>query len=434
MKTKNVIKIAIYVVVVALITYFAIFGLKIGERTIIKSAKNINTGLDISGGVTIIYQAVPDEGKEITEDDLKKSVAVIEKRLYAKNIFDYIVRYDISTNQITVEVPVDTSDTSVDPLKAVEGLDKTAKVEFRDPDSNVLLSGDDIVSAKYSETSTDSTGLRSPHVELTFSEEGATKFSEATGNLIGKTIAIYLDDTCLTEPVVNQQITSNNAIITMGNGTYAEKKKNAEEYAMLIDSGAMPFTLNVVNKEYIGPYIGQQALEISIRAGIVALILVCLIMIVVYRLPGLVSSISLIAYIALTILIIANTNISLTLPGIAGLILSLGMAVDANVIIFERLKEELKQNIGYKRAFERSFKNAMTAIIDGNVTTFTVAILLYIVGTGLVKGFGIILALGVVLSLLTAVLLTKYLLKEFMPLYDKGAFLFGIKKEVKNND
>jgi len=433
-KTKNVIKIAIYVVFVALISYFAIFGLKIGERTIIKSAKNINTGLDISGGVTIIYQAVPDEGKEITEDDLKKSVAVIEKRLYAKNIFDYIVRYDISTNQITVEVPVDTSDTSVDPLKAVEGLDKTAKVEFRDPDSNVLLSGDDIVSAKYSETSTDSTGLRSPHVELTFSEEGATKFSDATAKLIGKTIAIYLDDTCLTEPVVNQQITSNNAIITMGNGTYAEKKKNAEEYAMLIDSGAMPFTLNVINKEYIGPYIGQQALEISVKAGIVALILVCLIMIVVYRLPGLVSSISLIAYIAFTILIIANTNISLTLPGIAGLILSLGMAVDANVIIFERLKEELKQNIGYKRAFERSFKNAMTAIVDGNVTTFTVAILLYIVGTGLVKGFGIVLALGVVLSLLTAVLLTKYLLKEFMPLYDKSTFLFGIKKEVKNND
>lgn len=434
MKTKNVIKIAIYVVFVALISYFAIFGLKIGERTIIKSAKNINTGLDISGGVTIIYQAVPDEGKEITEDDLKKSVAVIEKRLYAKNIFDYIVRYDISTNQITVEVPVDTSDTSVDPLKAVEGLDKTAKVEFRDPDSNVLLSGDDIVSAKYSETSTDSTGLRSPHVELTFSEEGATKFSDATAKLIGKTIAIYLDDTCLTEPVVNQQITSNNAIITMGNGTYAEKKKNAEEYAMLIDSGAMPFTLNVINKEYIGPYIGQQALEISVKAGIVALILVCLIMIVVYRLPGLVSSISLIAYIAFTILIIANTNISLTLPGIAGLILSLGMAVDANVIIFERLKEELKQNIGYKRAFERSFKNAMTAIVDGNVTTFTVAILLYIVGTGLVKGFGIVLALGVVLSLLTAVLLTKYLLKGFMPLYDKSTFLFGIKKEVKNND
>lgn len=434
MKTKNVIKIAIYVVVVALISYFAIFGLKFGERTIIKSAKNINTGLDISGGVTIIYQAVPDEGKEITEEDLKKSVAVIEKRLYAKNIFDYIVRYDISTNQITVEVPVDTSDTSIDPLEAVEGLDKTARVEFRDPDSNVLLSGDDIVSAKYSETATNSTGLRSPHVELTFSEEGANKFSEATGNLIGKTIAIYLDDTCLTEPVVSQQITSNNAIITMGNGTYAEKKASAEEYAMLIDSGALPFSLNVISKEYIGPYIGQQALEISIKAGIVALILVCLIMIIVYRLPGLVSSISLIAYIALTILIIANTNISLTLPGIAGLILSLGMAVDANVIIFERLKEELKEKIGYKRAFERSFKNAMTAIIDGNVTTFTVAILLYIVGTGLVKGFGIILALGVVLSLLTAVLLTKYLLKEFMPLYDKNTFLFGIKKEVKNND
>lgn len=434
MKTKNVIKIVIFVAIVALISYFAVFGLNIGDRTIIKGARKINTGLDISGGVTLVYQAEPEEGKEITEDDLKKSVAVIEKRLYAKNIFDYIVRYDVSTNQITVEIPVDTSDTSKDPLKAVEGLDQTAKVEFRDPDSNVLLSGEDIVSARYSDNPTDASGLRSPHVELTFSEEGAKKFSEATGNLIGKKIAIYLDDNMLTDPVVNQQITSNNAIITMGEGTYSEKKANAEEYAMLIDSGALPFTLKVINKEYIGPYIGQQALEISIKAGIIALILICIIMIVVYRLPGFVSSVSLIAYIALTILIIANTNISLTLPGIAGLILSLGMAVDANVIIFERLREELKQKIGYKRAFERSFKNAMTAIIDGNVTTFTVAILLYIVGVGLIKGFGIILALGVVLSLITAVLLTKYLLKEFMPLYDKSAFLFGIKKEVKTND
>ncbi|MDO4282745.1 MAG: protein translocase subunit SecD [Clostridia bacterium] len=434
MKAKNVIKIAIYIVVVTVISYFAMFGLHIGDRTVIKGVKNINTGLDISGGVTIIYQAEPEEGKEITEEDLKKSVAVIEKRLYAKNIYDYIVRSDVSTNQITVEIPVANSDESQDPLKAVEGLDKTAKVEFRDPDSNVLLSGDDIVSARYSEIATDSTGLRSPHVELTFSDEGAQKFSEATGNLIGKAISIYLDDTCLTSPIVKQQITSNNAIITMGNGDYNEKKASAQEYAMLIDSGALPFTLKVISKEYIGPYIGQKALDVSIKAGIVALILIALIMIVVYRLPGVVSTISLIAYTALTILIIANTNISLTLPGIAGLILSLGMAVDANVIIFERFKEELKQNIGYKRAFERSFKNAMTAIIDGNVTTFTVAILLYIVGVGLIKGFGIILALGVVLSLVTAVLFTKYLLKEFIPLYDKCPYLFGSKKEGKKND
>ena len=434
METKNVIKVVAYVVVIALISYFAIFGLNIGQKTIIKGAKEINTGLDISGGVTIIYQAEPEEGKEITESDLKKSVAVIENRLYAKNIFDYIVRYDIATNQITVEIPVSNNDTSQDPLNAVEGLDKTAKVEFRDPESNVVLSGDDIVSARYSETATDSTGLRSPHVELTFSEEGTTKFSEATARLIGQTISIYLDDTCLTSPIVNQQITSNNAIITMGEGDYKEKKENAEEYAMLIDSGALPFSLKVINKEYIGPYIGQQALEISVKAGIVALVLICIVMISIYRLPGIVSSISLIAYTALTILIIANTNISLTLPGIAGLILSLGMAVDANVIIFERLKEELKNKIGYKKAFERSFKHAMSAIVDGNVTTFTVAILLYIVGIGLIKGFGIILALGVVLSLATAVLLTRCLLKEFMPLYNKKEFLFGIKKEGKNND
>lgn len=434
MKAKNIIKIVCYIVVVTIISYFAIFGLTIKDRTIIKGAKNINTGLDISGGVTIIYQAESEDGGEIFEEDLKKSEAVIRKRLEAKNIFDYIVRSDLNTKQITVEIPVDTNDKSKDPLEAVEGLDKTAKVEFRDPKSNVLLSGDDIKSAKYSDTATDQTSIRSPHVELTFSEEGAKKFADATEKLVGQAISIYLDEVCLTSPIVNSKITSNNAIITLGNGTYAEKKAEAENYAMLIDSGTLPFNLNVINKEYIGPYIGQQALEISIQAGIVALIIIAIVMITIYRIPGFVSSISLIAYTALTILIIANTGISLTLPGIAGLILSLGMAVDANVIIFERLKEELNAKIGYQKAFERSFKNAMTAIVDGNVTTFTVAILLYIIGIGLVKGFGIILALGVVLSLLTAVLLTKYLLKEFMPLVEKNTFLFAVKKEEGKND
>ncbi len=364
---------------------------------------------------------------------MQKSEAVIRNRLEVKNIFDYIIRSDVNTREITVEIPVDTSDETKDPLEAVEGLDKTAKVEFRDPDSNVLLSGDDIESAKYSETPTDSSQIRSPHVELTFTEEGAQKFSEATANLIGKTISIYLDDTCITSPVVNQQITSNNAIITMGEGAYDEKKAQAEEYAMLIASGTLPFNLNVVSKEYIGPYIGQQALEISIKAGIVAFVIIALLMIVVYRIPGFVSTISLVAYVALLILILANTGISLTLPGIAGLILSIGMAVDANVIIFERLKEELRQKMGYKKAFERSFKNAMSAIIDGNITTFTVAILLYIIGIGPIKGFGIVLALGVVLSLITAVVFSKYLLKEWMPLVDKSTFLFGLKKEVKDN-
>lgn len=431
MKKDNVIKLIISIVLIVVIAYLSIFGLKIGDKTIIKSIKEIKTGLDISGGVTIVYQANADDGTEISQEDLKKSETVIKKRLEAKNIFDYIVRSDVSTSQIYVEIPANTDDTSKDPLSAVEGLDKTAKIEFRDPDGNVLLAGDDIKSAKYSEDPIDNTGLPSPHVVLTFSDEGTKKFAEATANLVGKTLSIYLDDEEITAPVVNEKIESSTAIITMGTGTYSEKKTQAEEYAMLIDSGTLPFNLSVVSKEYVGPYVGQKALEVSIEAGIVALIIICLVMIVCYRLPGVVSSIALIAYVAIVLLIMSSTGISLTLPGIAGLILSAGMAVDANVIIFERFKEELRNKLSPTKAFEKSFKAAMAAVVDGNVTTFAVATLLYIFGTGPVKGFGIVLAVGVVVSLFTAVVVTKFILKQILPLGAKHVSLFGIKKEAK---
>ena len=431
MKKDNIIKIIAVIVCISVLVYLAIFGLKIGGKTIIKGAKEIKTGLDISGGVTIVYQATTENGAAITQDDLKKSEAVIRKRLEAKNLFDYIIRSDVATSQIHLEIPADINDKTKDPLAAVAGLDKTAKIEFRDPDGKVLLAGDDIKSAKYSEESTDSTGMPSPHVVLTFSDEGSKKFATATEQLIGKTMNIYLDEQEIATPSVSEKIESLTAIITMGKGTYAEKKAEAEQYSMLIDSGTLPFNLKVVNKEYIGPYIGQKALEVSIYAGIVSLIAISLIMIVLYRLPGIIATMSLIAYTSIVIMIMSNTGISLTLPGIAGIILSIGMAVDANVIIFERFKEEIKNKLTGKKAFERSFKHAMSAIIDGNTTTIIVALLLYIFGIGPIKGFGIILAIGVFISLFTAIILTKFIMKQFISIADSNTFLFGIKKEVK---
>lgn len=428
MKKGNILKIVISLVIMILLAYLAIFGIKVGDTTIVKGIRDIKTGLDISGGVSIVYQAESEDGEEITQSDLEKSKAVIQNRLEAKNIYDYIIRLDTNTNQINVEIPADTSDTSVDPLAAVEGLDQTAVIQFRDSDGNVLLEGDDIESAQYSDDAVDSTGIGTPHVILTFSQEGATKFAEATEELVGKEMPIYLDEECIASPLVNSKIDSSTAIITVGEGTYAEKKATAEEYAMLIDSGSLPFNLNVVNKEYIGPYVGQQALQVSVKAGAVALILVCLIMIIKYRLPGIVSTIALVIYISLLLLIIANTGTTMTLSGIAGLILSIGMAVDANVIIYERLKEELSKKLAYKKAFDKSFKNAMTTIIDGNITTIIVALVLYLLGSGMVKGFGIVLALGVILSLFTAVVVTKFILKQFMPLAGKSTRLFGLKR------
>ena len=429
MNKGNIIKIVISIIVMLVLGYLAIFGLKIKDKEIVKGAKDIKFGLDINGGVTITYQAENEEGQEISPEDLEKSKAVIDKRLYAKNIYDFIIRLDSNTNQITVEIPTNTSDTSVDPLTAIEGLDQTAVIQFRDSDGNVLLQGDDIKSAKYSEDAVDSTGIATPHVVLTFSDEGAVKFAAATEQLVGRPMPIYLDEEEIAAPTVQAKIESSTAIITVGGGTYAEKKAEAQEYAMLIDSGSLPFKLNVINKEYIGPYVGQQALAVSIRAGIVALALICLIMIIIYRLPGVVSTISLLIYTSLLLLIIANSGTTLTLSGIAGLILSIGMAVDGNVIIYERLKEELDKKVAYKKAFEKSFKNATSTIVDGNITSLIVALVLYILGSGMVKGFGIVLAIGIVLSLISSLLITRFVLNQFMPLANKGTFLFGLKKE-----
>lgn len=430
MKKKNVLNLIIIILLIGIFSYFTIFGLSINGKTYINSVKNIKTGLDISGGVSITYQAINDNGN-ITKEDLKKSEAVIRKRLENINIFDFFVRTDENLKQIYVEIPAKIDDKSRDPLEAVKGLDKTAKIEFKDPDGKVVLSGTDIKGAKYSEQATENTGMINPHVVLEFSEEGSKKFAEATARLIGKPLAITLDSAVITQPIVNSKIESTTAIITMGQGSYAEKKTQATEYAMLIDSGALPFSLNVINKEYIGPYIGQKALEISIYAGLVSLILIAIFMITLYRLPGFVASVSLIAYTSIILYIMSLSGTSLTLAAIAGLILSIGMAVDANVIIYERLKDELRQNIPFKKAFEKAFKNGMSAIIDGNTTIIIIALLLYILGTGPVKGFGLVLAIGVLVSLFTAVIVTKTILKQLIPVANKNKFLFGLKKEVK---
>lgn len=430
MNKNNVIKVIASILIIAVISLIAITGISYKGKTYVKGAKEIKTGLDISGGISIVYEAKK-EGK-VSLEDLQKAEAVLRKRLEAKNIFDYIVRSDESKGYIYIEVPVKVKDKSQDPLSIVEGLDRTAVIEFRKPNGEVVIAGQDIVKASVSEQPTENTGLPNPHVVLEFNEDGQAKFAKGTEEVIGQYIAIYLDNNIVTVPYVTSKIDSATAIITMGNKTNAEKLVQAKEYAMLIDSGALPFNLSVINKEYIGPYIGQQALEISIMAGIIGLILVAAFMITVYRLPGLVATAALTGYVGLFVLILSSTGITLTLPGIAGLILSIGMAVDANVIIFERFKEELKNGRTPLKAFDMSFKSAIVAIIDANITTFAVAILLYIFGIGTVRGFGIVLALGVVLSMFTAVIVTRYILKQLVGLAKTNKFLFGLKGGQKD--
>ncbi len=421
MKKENIVRVIISCIVIAIVTYISVFNV-FGT----KSIKDIKTGLDISGGVSLVYEAKKDGN--VNKEDLNKAVTVLRKRLEAKNIFDAVIRADEAKGYIYVEIPAKVKDKTQDPLKIVEGLDKTAIIQFRDANGNVVVSGQEIKGAKFDNSPTDNTGIPNPHVTIRFTEEGRKKFAEGTKNSVGKEMPIYLDETEISAPYVSEEIDSESAIITIGGSTVAEKEEEAKQLAMLIDSGSLPFKLEIINKEYVGPTLGQKALDVSIIAGIISIIFVMCIMIYLYKIPGIVASISLILYAALFILILSYTGITLTLPGIASLILSLGMAVDANVIVFERLKEELKNGKTAKKAFESSFQKVLHAIVDGNVTTLIIAVLLYIFGIGPIKGFGIVLAIGVILSMFTVLVVTKYILKQFVDVANKNKKLFGLKE------
>ncbi len=424
MKKNNVLKIIISIILIVGLCYAAIFGIKINGKQYLKPVSKIKTGLDISGGVSIVYQADTEEKANV--EDLKKAIGVLRKRLENKNIYEAMVRLDENKGHIYLEIPADTKGAK-DPLEVVEGIDKTAVVTFRDADGNILLSGTDIESAEFSENPTDESGLPNPHTILRFSKEGREKFKDATKNNVGKILYIYLDEMVISDPYVNSEIDAPDAIITFGKDDYEEKKKEAQETAMLIDSGSLPFSLNIINKEFIGPTLGQKALEVSMYAGIISLIFVVIFMLVVYKIPGVVAALALIAYSAILMIVMVYAGITLTLPGIASLILSIGMAVDANVIIFERLKEELRNGRSPERAFENSFSKALKAIVDGNITTLVIALFLYIFGVGTIKGFGLVLGLGVVLSMFTAVFITKFLLRQFIGLAKKYKGIFAVK-------
>jgi preprotein translocase subunit SecD len=263
-------------------------------------------------------------------------------------------------------------------------------------------------------------------VQLTLSANGSKKFSAATGRLVGKPIAIFMDNKMISAPVVESQINTTTAVIEMNNTTKSAAKE-ASKLADQIRGGALPIKLKAIQVNQISPILGMNALQKSIWAGIIAISLVFVFMLVYYRLPGLVADMGLFSFAVLNLLALAwipFTN--LTLPGIAGVILSIGMAVDANVIIFERVKEELKSEKTLKTSIDLGFKRAMTAIIDANLTTVIAAVVLWIFGEGPIKGFAYTLGLGVMISFLTAITICRILITTFSNLnIAKNKWLYG---------
>lgn len=387
------------------------------------SIREIRFGIDIRGGVEAVFKARDYEGVPDPED-LDSARSIIELRMDNLQILDREITVDKKNGHILVRFPWKSGETEFDPKAALEELGEMARLTFRDPDGNIVLEGSDVVRS-YAAVNPE-TG--EPVVELELSDQGAEKFSEATAKLVGQVISIYMDDILLSAPQVKQQITGNRAYIE-GSFTVEEAVALAEK----INAGALPFALEVISSSSISPTMGQGALDVMMKAGVVAFLAICLFMLLYYRLPGFVACFSLLGQVVGILLAISIPQQTLTLQGIAGIILSIGMGVDANVIISERIKEELNAGCSLHMALSNGFKRAFSSVVDGNVTVAIAAIVLMIFGSGSMLSFGYSLLVGVILNGLTGVTASRLMIGSLSQ-YKKlqNPWLYG-KKGARQN-
>lgn len=392
-----------------LIVAFAIIG---GFCMYIRPlASTVKQGLDLQGGTHVVLQAEDTPQLKVNDDALDRATHIIERRVNALGLTEPVVQRQ-GRDRIIVELPG-----VKDPEKAINMLGKTAMLEFKDPQGKTVLNGMDLKDAK----ATMGNGNR-PTVNLEFTDEGARKFADVTARNVGKQIAITLDGEILTNPVVQEAITGGRAQIT-GERTM----EDANHLAILLRSGSLPVKLEVIENRTVGPTLGQDSKEASQKAFLIGVAGVFVFMLVFYRLSGLVADIALLLYTMLLLLLMRYLNATLTLPGMAGIILSIGMAVDANVLIFERFKEEIRNGRSLRKAMDSGFSRAMTTILDSNITTLMACLVLFYLGTGPVKGFAITLALGVLLSMFSAVTVSRFLLKFLINAdITKNPFWFGM--------
>ncbi len=378
--------IAAIVVVIGVLSYFVFQPL----------LNNINLGLDLRGGLRVVLEAQETEGEKVTPDTIDKAVGILRTRVDALGVKETTL-YPQGDKRVVIEIAGED-----DPEAAVNILKNTAQLQFIDEEGNVLLTGKNLVDAQ-AQPKQDGSGQA--EIALEFDKEGAKLFGEATTANVGKPLIIVIDDQAVSAPIVQGPIMDGNAVIT-GNFT----AKEAQDLAVLLRSGALPVSFEVMEKRSIGPTLGADSLDKSIKAGIVGLIAVLIFMIGYYRLPGVIADLSLVIYSLLVLGTMVALDAVLTLPGIAGFALSIGMAVDANVIIYERIKEELRYGKTLVASIEAGFKRAFTTIFDANVTTLITAAVLMYFGTGPVKGFAVTLSIGIVASMLVALTFTRYML------------------------
>ena len=408
-KTGAVVALCVVLVVTVLLGWIGLTGLSIPPRGLYKvlswlpttNAENwpqsLPLGLDLRGGMYVEYSGKAPEGSEANFDDLVEgTISIIRQRLGDKGYNEANVQR-LGVDGIRVEIPNVQDDTVLDLIGQM------AEMKFIDPDGEVIMKGDQVKTATY-------VYLDGKHqIRFTLTDEGREKFAESTSKNVGRRIKITLDDETLVDATVQQAITDGTGLIS---GSYTQEE--ALTTAAQIQSGALPLELTQQKVDKVSATLGQDALSSSVKAALIGIVLIMLLMILRYRLNGLIASWALTLYIIILFLLIALFGIQLTLPGLAGVVLGIGMAVDANVIIFERFNEEARKGRSAKAAVRAGFKNAMSAVLDANVTTLIAAIVLLIFGTGSIQGFAKTLLLGVLVSMCSAILITRFLMNRFV--------------------
>lgn len=420
MNSKCIAKFTIVLIIILALAYIAAFGVTVAGYSIspvLDKENGIKRGLDLAGGSIIVFEA--DTNDQVTEDDLNAVEAVLRNRLDSQGYYEATVSRQ-NNKRVRVEIP-----SVLDTEEAVSVLGATAKLTFTDKDGNVILEGgSDVKSATAAYEAVDSTGKKGNVVKLVLTDSGREKFAEATAKVStyadGENyISIKLDEDVISSPRVSETINSNDCVIT---GDF--DSESAKALAGQIQSGQLPFSLKVAELRSVGAQLGEKALSNSILAGAIGLAIVILFMIIMYRLCGFIAGIAIVGYVAIVALILGLIKVNLTLPGIAGIILTIGTAVDANVVIFERVKEEFHNGKTIRAAVDAGFKRAFTAILDANVTTIIAAVVLYCFGTGTIKGFAVTLFIGTVVSMFTAIFVTRFLLRQLMGFNVKNPKLY----------
>ncbi|MHB1125456.1 MAG: protein translocase subunit SecD [Bacillota bacterium] len=394
MRTRSLIWLVVMVVVI----------LALAAGTAQPIFRNINYGLDLRGGVQVVIQAVGTKESPLNDASMDSLLSVMRERVDELGVSEPIIQRQ-GDDRLIVEIAG-----VKDPEEAVKAIGQTAMLQFKTADGKLVLTGKDLKDAKavYDQTN-------QPEISLEFNSAGAKAFADVTRELVQKypnpndpnrAIAIYLDEELLTNPLVKEEIADGKAVIS-GSYTFDE----AARISALLRGGALPLDVNIIAKTSVGPTLGADSLDKSKTAIMVALLAILAFMLIVYKVPGFVAGISLAAYAMILLGALLGMNAVLSLPGIAGLLLSVGMAVDSNIIIYERVKDELRNGKTLRASVEAGFNRALWTILDSNITTLFGASVLYFYGTGPIRGFAVTLGLGILASMLTAIVLTRYLLR-----------------------